>query len=126
MSRGGRSLPGIAAISLVVILVIGATGCSGGADATPPTNTLKWTAGSEEGAYGYLVYRAMSRGGPYRRINDTVIRCLTDDASEHSYRFDDTDVEVGKTYYYYLDLVSEGGIKQRFSGILSRTTEAPG
>ena len=38
------------------------------------------------------------------------------------YSWVDDAVESGKTYYYYLDAVSLTGIKQRFSGIIDRTT----
>ena len=43
----------------------------------------------------------------------------------HNYLWTDHNVEPGKTYFYYLDTISRGGKKQRFSGVLSRTI-APG
>jgi hypothetical protein len=83
---------------------------------------LRWKARTEENVYGYLVYRAAQRAGPYQRLGESVVRTVKDgdDKDTDGYQFIDRDVEPGKTYYYYLDAVSRSGIKQRFSGVLSR------
>jgi hypothetical protein len=86
----------------------------------PATATLKWRAASEIGVYGYLIYRAEDRAGPFQRVNETIVRVPADGASEHSYTYTDDDVVPGQTYFYYLDAVSTQGVKQRFSGILSK------
>lgn len=82
---------------------------------------LQWTARNEEGVYGYLVYRSQRREGPYRRVNPDIIRArhVTPTATS-SYRFVDVKVESGRTYYYYLDTVSDGGFKQRLSGVITK------
>ena len=77
--------------------------------------------------HGYLIYRSLDRSGPFRRINDAIVRVPMDGVNPHKYSYSDEQVEPGVTYYYYLDVVSEAGIKQRFSGIIARTTdESPG
>jgi hypothetical protein len=82
---------------------------------------LQWSARNEEGVYGYLVYRSFRREGPYRRINPEIIHARHDEPpASSSYRFADTEVEPGRTYYYYLDTVSESGIKQRLSGVITK------
>lgn len=101
-------------------MLCGLAGCGPGEDAVA---TLRWTAGSEAGAYGYLVYRAEDRSGPFIRVNDAVIRVPTDGEDRHSYEFADAGLTPGKTYYYYLDVVSREGVKQRFSGIQSKQAE---
>ena len=91
-------------------------------EASGVANTLSWTAESEQGVYGYLVYRAEERDGPFLRVNETIVRVPADEAERHEYTWVDSDVEPGKVYHYYLDAVSTEGVKQRFSGILSRET----
>lgn len=82
---------------------------------------LQWTARNEEGVYGYLVYRSQRREGPYRRVNPDIIHARHDTPpATSSYRFVDVKVEPGRTYYYYLDTVSDGGLKQRLSGVITK------
>ena len=51
----------------------------------------------------------------YIRSSGNIFRIFTTDIGAGS----------GKTYYYYLDVVTVGGVKNRFSGIISRTTPEP-
>jgi len=89
--------------------------------ATSAKVVLEWSARNEEGVYGYLVYRSLRREGPFRRINPEIIHARHAPAPDTStYRFVDAGVEPGRTYYYYLDTVSESGIKQRLSGVIAR------
>jgi hypothetical protein len=44
-----------------------------------------------------------------------------DGADRHSYTWTDRAAEPCRTYHYYLDLVGFGGLKQRFSGVASKT-----
>jgi hypothetical protein len=82
---------------------------------------LSWKATREEGVYGYVVYRASAREGPFLRVGREIVH-VSDEAGEtHAYTFTDTTVEAGKTYFYYLDTVSTGGQKARFSGVMAKT-----
>lgn len=116
-----RHRAGILAIALAVL-----TACGGTTDDRPAAgagrNTLNWQTASEAGIFGYLIYRSESREGPFRRINDRIVRVPRDRQDTHDYSWIDDSVESGKTYYYYLDAVTVTGIKQRFSGIIDRTT----
>lgn len=85
------------------------------------SNTLKWEASAERGVYGYLIYRADDRAGPFRRINSHVVRVPQDTDESHRYTYVDETVEPGRTYHYYLDAVAKTGTKQRFSGIVTKT-----
>ena len=96
---------------------------------SPPGVTLSWQARQEEGVYGYLVYRSDRREGPFIRINRDIIHARGVEVEIAGYRFVDTDVGVGRTYYYYLDTISTSGRKQRFSGVVSKqvgVTPPPG
>jgi hypothetical protein len=82
--------------------------------------TLRWRAARETGVYGYLVYRAVQREGPYVRLAPAIVRVPEDGAVEHAYEYVDADVLPGHTYFYYLDSISSTGSKQTFSGVLTR------
>ena len=92
--------------------------------ATPATSAavvLEWSARSEEGVYGYLVYRSLRREGPYRRVSADIIHARhAPPPATSSYRFTDPEVVPGRTYYYYLDTVSQSGLKQRLSGVIAK------
>lgn len=83
--------------------------------------TLRWKAVDGEGNYGYQVYRADSRQGPYLRVNPKIVRNPEDGAKQHEYVFEDTAVKPGATYYYYVDTIDDAGVKRRFSGVLPKT-----
>lgn len=89
--------------------------------------TLKWTARNENSVYGYLIYRADRRQGPFMRINTEIVHVekpAIDDASS-SYEYVDATVIPGSTYFYYLDTISKGGLKTRFSGVIKKTAPEP-
>ena len=111
---------------LVALAPIGCDSERGAVVESEARNTLSWTAATEIGIYGYLIYRSGDRAGPYLRVNPEIVHVPDDGAEQHSYTWVDKDVEPGKTYYYYLDVVTVGGIKNRFSGIISRTTPEAG
>jgi hypothetical protein len=112
------SLVGCRAFLLVLLLA------SVPATAASSSNTLRWKAASEKGTFGYIVYRSENRDGPFLRINPAIIRGGTRDADSASdiseYRFEDTEVKSGQTYYYFIDVISNHGRKQRLSGVKAK------
>jgi fibronectin type 3 domain-containing protein len=66
---------------------------------------LKWNA-STSAVDGYNVYRSLSPGGPYVRINKDRVRELS---------FVDRNVEKGMKYYYVARAVDSGGNESRDS-----------
>jgi hypothetical protein len=92
--------------------------------AARPQATLEWKAAKEEGVYGYVVYRATAREGPYLRVGREIVHVSRELGEVHSYRFVDATVDAGKTYFFYLDKVATTGEKTRFSGVVSKTVPA--
>ncbi len=90
----------------------------GAADA--PVNTLRWSTEKEQGTYGYLVYRAPSDAGPFRRINDRVVAA----DGEGRYTFVDAAVVPGQVYFYRIYAVSTRGFKKSLGPIVRRETAA--
>jgi hypothetical protein len=84
---------------------------------------ITWEARREQQTYGYLVYRATQRDGPFRRVTPHVVRA-SDGAGPHAYTYVDEDVAAGRTYYYYVESVGKSGRKARFSGVVAKLIPA--
>jgi hypothetical protein len=80
---------------------------------------LTWDAGQEDQAYGFLIYRAERPDGPFRRVNKDIVR-VSDAPPPHRYTYEDREVQPGRSYYYYLESVSKGGLKARLSGVVTK------
>jgi hypothetical protein len=80
---------------------------------------LTWEVRQEQDAYGYLVYRADRREGPYRRINRDILR-VSSGPEPHVYSYTDDQVAPGHTYYYYLESIGRAGSKSRLSGVMTK------
>jgi hypothetical protein len=87
--------------------------------------TLKWRTESEINNLGFDVYRSESLDGTFTKVNKTYIPGAGTDGTPHSYRFIDEGVEVGKTYYYYIEDISYSGVKDH-SHIIQVTVDATG
>ncbi|HUD43556.1 MAG TPA: hypothetical protein VMR06_16325 [Dokdonella sp.] len=81
---------------------------------------IHWEADNELRTAGYVVYRASDRAGPYVRASDLIEAHRGADAGRR-YEFVDERVKAGQTYYYYIDAVSNKGIKTRLSPVLRKT-----
>lgn len=68
-----------------------------------------WQTESEFETAGYNVYRSESPSGEYTRINDTMIQSAQDAFAGGDYTYTDTQIEVGRTYYYRLEEVELDG-----------------
>jgi hypothetical protein len=75
--------------------------------------TLKWVTESETNNLGFDVYRSQSLDGTFAKVNQSRIKGAGTAGTPNSYRFIDESVEVGKTYYYYLEDTSYDGMKDR-------------
>lgn len=82
---------------------------------------LQWSAANDRRLYGYIVYRAEDRAGPYRRISPQPITVVRDQENVHKYAFDDSDVRAGTTYYYYVDSIDLRGKRERFMPVVEKT-----
>jgi hypothetical protein len=76
------------------------------------TVSLAWTANGEPDVAGYNVYRSVTSGYPYARMNST----LLDDTT-----YVDVDVVGGETYYYVVTAVIRAGSESRYSGEIEVT-----
>jgi hypothetical protein len=79
------------------------------------TVSLRWNPSTSVVA-GYNVYRSLTSGGPYARINPVV-------AASNNYL--DSSVQIGKTYYYFSTAVSVSGIESKYSSPSQATIPSP-
>lgn len=86
---------------------------------------LHWKAANEDKVFGYMVYRSLDRAGPFVRVSPSPITNVPSNRTQDgSYKFTDSAVESGKTYYYYIDSMATNGVQQRFSPVLSKSVTA--
>jgi hypothetical protein len=115
----------------------------GGASSPPPktapdaaepapalaTVTLHWTVRNLDDTFGFLVYRSERAEGPYRRINEWLVRAAEPEMASpegNRYAYADTTAVPSRQYFYYIDSVTTAGIKNRLSGVIEKVApQAP-
>ena len=86
---------------------------------------IDWETVSELDLQGFDLWRGTSPDGPTERLNETMIPAQAPGSSQGaSYRYDDTDVEIGQTYWYWLDDIDLNGVPTRH-GPVSATLNPP-
>jgi fibronectin type 3 domain-containing protein len=82
-----------------------------GIDASSHSVTLSWTS-SSSAVIGYDVYRSEVSGGPYTKLDTSVITTTT---------YTDADVQAGMTYYYVVTSATASGVQSADSAQISAT-----
>jgi uncharacterized membrane protein len=73
---------------------------------------LSWTASTSPGIAGYNAYRSTVSGGPYTKVNSSLIPTTT---------YNDLTVQNGYTYYYVTTAVNQQGMESSYSNQSSAT-----
>ncbi len=81
------------------------------------TVVVEWSTASELDTVGFNLYRSEQPVGGYAKINTTVIPSSGDALSGGDYRYEDRDVQAGRTYYYALADVTPSGEGERYGPI---------
>ncbi len=92
-----------------VLLLVGLTAC--GSSASPVV--IEWTTATEINTAGFNLYRAESADGPFTQINSQLIPASPDPMAGGKYKFEDTSVTAGKTYYYQLEDIEYSGTRTK-------------
>lgn len=78
-------------------------------------NTPKWTLASEQDNFGFEVYRGDSENGEFTKLNkDTILGAGTTDETQ-KYQFRDDTIDPCKDYWYYIESISTGGVREKFT-----------
>jgi hypothetical protein len=82
-----------------------------GAQTVPLTVALSWNP-SMSAVAGYNVYRSEISGGPYTKLDSSIVTADT---------YTDSNVQAGLTYYYVVTSVTSGGVESADSAQTSAT-----
>ena len=77
--------------------------------------TLTWSA-STSSVSGYNVYRSTVSGGPYTKVNSSLIATTS---------YTDSTVQAGQTYYYVVTSVNSSNVESVYSTEVSATVPTP-
>ena len=69
--------------------------------------SLSWTASVSSNVSGYNLYRGTTAGGPFTKVNSTLIVATS---------YQDTTVQAGQAYYYVATAVDGSGAESVYSG----------
>ncbi len=81
------------------------------------SNTLRWQTASEVDNFGFDVYRSDHEEGPFVRLTETPIPGSGTSDVPTKYEFSDDSIEPNKAYYYYVESISIGGERERFTPV---------
>ena len=73
---------------------------------SPPQVSLGWNASTSQDVVGYNAYRSPSSGGPYTKLNSSLIATTS---------YTDQGVDSGNTYYYVTTAVNSQGLESVYS-----------
>jgi hypothetical protein len=90
----------------------------GGPCVTPTTHgvSLAWAANTSSNAAGYNVYRATASGGPYTKVNASLVTAIT---------YADNAVQAGLTYFYVVTAVDSSNNESAYSTQVTATIPNP-
>lgn len=84
----------------------------------PPVNTLKWTTASEVDNFGFDIYRSLSEDGPFDRITTEPLAGAGTTDEPQNYVFVDSEIDPTRDYFYYIESISLGGVREVFSPVI--------
>ena len=90
------------------------------AEARDSAVELTWETGSEIDNLGFHLYRSTEEEGPYEQITSSVIPGLGSSPEGAKYRYRDSGLTNGLTYYYKLEDIETTGVTE-FHGPVSAT-----
>lgn len=82
-----------------------------------PRILVEWQTATEIDTVGFNLYRSEQPGGPYQKLNETIIPSSGEPLKGHSYRYVDATVVPNRVYYYQLEDVDTQGKTTRHDPI---------
>jgi hypothetical protein len=112
---GGAGVCNIAVVQRVVNAALGAS-CLTGGGAVPHYVSLTWNASTSQNVAGYNVYRGTVSGGPYTKVNPSLVTGTV---------YTDSTVLAGQTYYYVCTTVDTNNNESAYSSPSSTIIPIP-
>ena len=72
---------------------------------------LTWETATEFETAGYMINRSENAEGPFEQITAEMLPASTDPLTGGVYKYTDTGVTPGKTYYYQLEEIENSGTR---------------
>jgi hypothetical protein len=102
--------PGVCNVVVVQRVVNAALGGPCVTDIVPSSHTvtLSWSASTSSGVVGHNVYRGTTAGGPYTKLNSSLVATTN---------YTDNTVQNGVTYFYVVTAVNSSSAESGFSNM---------
>jgi hypothetical protein len=108
---------GVCNVSVVQRVVNAVSGsCVTGYGAIPHAATLTWSASTSSNVAGYNIYRSTTSGGPYTKINSSLVNGTT---------YTDLSTLAGVTYYYVVTAVDGSSNESSYSNQTQGSVPTP-
>ena len=91
----------------------------------PLVNTLKWTTASEVENFGFDIFRGLSEDGPFEKITTEPLPGAGTTDEPQNYVFVDESIDPSRDYYYYIESISLGGVREKFSPVIKSPAKKP-
>lgn len=91
----------------------------------PLVNTLKWTTASEVENFGFDIFRGPSEDGPFEKITPEPLAGAGTTDEPQSYVFVDESIDPSRDYFYFIESISLGGIREKFSPVIRSPAKRP-
>jgi fibronectin type 3 domain-containing protein len=78
--------------------------------------SLSWVASTSSNVVGYNVYRATTLGGPYTKLNASLVAVVS---------YSDSAVQAGQTYFYVVTAVDNNNNESTYSTAAQATIPTP-
>lgn len=116
----------VALLSLVLLAATPALAGEGDTqgEAAKTSKTIKWATASEVDNFGYDIYRGDHEEGPFERVNPEPIPGAGTTDEPTYYQYVDEGLDVGRTYYYWVESISIHGERERFTPVVKVVAKA--
>jgi len=91
----------------------------------PLVNTLKWTTASEVENFGFEIFRGLSEDGPFEKITPDPLPGAGTTDEPQNYVFVDESIDPSRDYFYFIESISLGGVREKFSPVIRSPAKKP-
>lgn len=110
------NINGIGVCNVVVVQRVINNALGGSCVVNPHTVSLNWTASTSASVAGYYVYRSIVSGGPYTKLNATLVTGTS---------YLDGNVSPGQTYFYVTTAVDSSNDESVYSNEAEAIVPSP-